>query len=153
ALRCLGEHDGEYFRLIARTAREHLVEAGATWALARFDGLTADFGAVVTHLAPRPRTLVHGDVFPGNLPVQPGPQGRPSDWESASVGLAAWDLARLLDGWTNKEPFIDAYLAEFARHSAVRLDEPDFRLTFAHCRLLNALWHIRWSVDACRDTA
>lgn len=153
ALGCLGEHDADYYRLIARAARGHLAEAGARWALPRFDELTAGFGAAVAYLAALPRTLVHGDIFPGNLLVRPGPSIRPVDWESASVGLGAWDLARLLDGWQDKAPFIGAYLAELSRRSAAPPDEEDFRRALAHCRFLNALWHIRWSVDACRDPA
>jgi hypothetical protein len=153
ALGCLGEHDADYYRLIARTAREHLVGAGAASALGRFDRLTADFDSVADYLAAQPRTLVHGDVFAGNLVVQPGPRVRALDWESAAVGLAAWDLTRLLDGWPEEAPFLDAYLAELARHTAAAPDEHAFRRTLAHCRFLSGLWHLRWSGEACRNGA
>jgi aminoglycoside phosphotransferase (APT) family kinase protein len=154
ALRCLGEHGADYYRMVARTARQYLHEAGARDALARFDDLTEDFDSLVVYLAAQPRTLVHGDIFAGNLVVQPGLRIRFLDWESAAVGLAAWDLVRLLDGWGPEKPkFVAAYLDEFARRAGAAIEEQAFRLTFMHCRVLNILWHLRWSVEACRDAA
>src|SRR5262249_61074587 len=87
-----------------RGARRHLVQAGQGQALRGFDRLMARFDSVVDHLVRQPRTLVHGDVFPHNIVLQPGPRIRPIDWEAAAVGLAAWDLARLLDGWGKDRP-------------------------------------------------
>jgi aminoglycoside phosphotransferase (APT) family kinase protein len=152
ALDCLAEHDAAYYYMLARNARRHIELAGDRRALARFDDLMARFDSVVAYLVRQPRTLVHGDIFPCNLIVQPGPRIRPIDWEEAAVGLAAWDLTRLLDGWGRDRPaFVAAYSAEFARHSHVPLDRRAFRLTLAHCEILNALMHLGWHAEDCHD--
>jgi hypothetical protein len=153
-LRCLGEHGPDYFRAIARAAREHLLLADASWAVPRFDALVEPFDSVVSYLSRQPRTLVHGDIFTGNLILQPGPLIRPIDWESAAVGLAAWDLTRLLDGWgPEKAKFTEVYLGEFERLTGWRPDKNGFSLSLEHCQIVNALWHLRWSVEECRDAA
>ena len=152
ALDCLAEHDAAYYAMLAQTARRHLELAGARRSLARFDDLMARFDSVVAYLVRQPRTLVHGDIFAGNLIVQPGPRIRPIDWEEAAIGLAAWDLTRLLDGWgTDKPAFVSAYLAEIRRHTGVPLDRRAFRLTLAYCEILDALWHLGWDAEACQD--
>ena len=100
------------------------------------------------------RTLVHGDLFGSNIIVQPGRRIRAVDWESAAIGLGEWDLARLLDGWGSKmAPPRSAYLDALEGSIGRELDREAFESTFAYCRILNMLWHLRWSVDACRDTA
>lgn len=153
-LHCLGEQGSEYFHRIAETARLHLHLAGPRGALARFERLMARFEAVVAYLARQPRTLVHGDIFPANLLLQPGRGIRPIDWEAAAIGVGAWDLARLLDGWGSDTPtFIAAYLNELARHAAVPFERRAFRLAFAHCEIVNVLWHLGWDLAACRDAS
>jgi thiamine kinase-like enzyme len=118
----------------------------------------------VSHLVSQPRTLVHGDIFAQNLIIQAGGQSRTDfksvpriraiDWESAAIGLGAWDLAKLLDGWGSmKATFLAAYLAEFERHVARPLDREGFQRLFGHCEILNSLWHLRWSVETCQDAA
>lgn len=151
ALGCLGEHDSDYYLRIARTARRNLEIAGALNALARFDDLVTAFGAVAEYVGRQPRTLVHGDLFPSNVIVQPGPMIRLIDWEWAAIGVGAWDLARLLDGWGSDKPaFIAAYLDEFAVH-AEALDPAAFARTFAMCEAVNAPWYLSRSVESCRD--
>src|SRR5262249_38892554 len=138
----------------ARHARRNLEWAGAGRALARFDALMARFPALVAFLAAQPRTLVHGDIFEGNFILQPGPRVRPVDWEGAAIGLAAWDLARLLDGWGSDKPaFVRAYLAELRRHTGAPPDPKCFRVAFRCCVVLNVLWHLGWEAEACRDAA
>jgi aminoglycoside/choline kinase family phosphotransferase len=152
ALDCLAEHDAAYYYMLARDARRHIELTGDRRALARFDDLMARFDSVVAYLVRQPRTLVHGDIFSGNLIVQPGPRIRPIDWEEAAIGLAVWDLTRLLDGWgTDKPAFVAAYLADIERHTGVSLDRRAFRLTLAHCEILDALWHLGWDAEACQD--
>jgi serine/threonine protein kinase len=154
ALGCLGEQDAEYYHAIARTARRHLDRSGAQVALARFDALMARFPSLVAHLVRPLRTLVHGDIFPENLLLQPDPRVRLVDWESAAVGLGTWDLARLLDGWGDDKPaFIAAYLDALAPLTPVTVDRRDFDHTFAGCEVLNVLWHFGWEEEACRDAA
>jgi hypothetical protein len=151
---CLEEHGLPYYRSIAASAREHLSLASDGERLARFDRLMARYDSVVAHLTGQPRTLVHGDIYPDNLLFQPGPRIRPVDWESAGIGLPAWDLTRLLDGWERRRPiFIAAYLEEFAQGPAAPLDPQAFDRTLQYCTILNALWHLGWEVEDCRDPA
>jgi hypothetical protein len=152
ALGCLMEHGPAYYHTVGQTARRNLELAGAGETLVRFDALMRRYDPLVSYLAGEPRTLIHGDIFAANLIVQPGGRIRAIDWESAAVGLGAWDLARLLDGWGSmKATFLAAYLAEFERHVAGPLDREGFQRLFEHCEILNALWHLRWSVEECRN--
>jgi aminoglycoside/choline kinase family phosphotransferase len=154
ALSCLGEQDAGYYHTIARTARRHLDRAGAQAVLARFDALMARWPSLVAHLVRQPRTLVHGDIFPENLLLQPGPRVRLVDWESAAVGLGTWDLARLLDGWGADQPtFMAAYLDALAPLTPMAVERREFDRTFAGCEVLNVLWHFGWDEEACRDPA
>ncbi len=112
------------------------------------------FESLVAYLVSQPRTLVHGDLFGDNLIVQPGRRIRAVDWESAAIGLGAWDLARLLDYWGSKKaPLVSAYLEELEGRLTRAFDRGAFDRTFAHCGILNVLWNFRWSVDACRDAS
>jgi hypothetical protein len=164
ALGCLMEHGPDFYHLVAQTARRNLELAGATKALVRFDALMGCYDSLVSYLVSQPRTLVHGDIFAQNLIIQAGgqsttdfksvPRIRAIDWESAAIGLGAWDLARLVDGWGSmKVAFIAAYLAEFERHVASPLDREGFQRLFGHCEILNTLWYLRWSVERCQDAA
>ncbi|HKB36804.1 MAG TPA: aminoglycoside phosphotransferase family protein [Gemmataceae bacterium] len=151
-LGCLMEHGPAYYHTVAQTARRNLELAGAREALVRFDALMGRYDSLVSYLAGEPRTLVHGDMFAANLIIQPGGRIRAIDWESAAVGLGAWELARLVYGWGSmKATFLAAYLAEFERHVAVPFDREGFPRLFGHCEILNALWYLRWSVKACQD--
>jgi hypothetical protein len=151
-LGCLMEHGPAYYHMLGQTARRNLELAGAIEALVRFDALMGRYDSLVRYLVSQPRTLVHGDIFAQNLIIQPGGRIRAIDWESAAVGLGPWDLARLLDGWGSmKATFLAAYLAEFERHVARPLDREGFQRLFEHCEILNTLWHLRWSVEACQD--
>ncbi|MDQ6748907.1 MAG: aminoglycoside phosphotransferase family protein [Candidatus Dormibacteraeota bacterium] len=152
ALGCLEEQGAGYYRRIARTARRTLRLARSATALAHFDSLMWPFASVVAYLTSRPRTLVHGDIFPKNLMVQPGSRIRPVDWESAGIGPAAWDLARLVDGWgADKQGLIEAYLEAVSRCEAAPFDRGEFVRTFGRCEIVNALRHLGWSVKDCRD--
>jgi Ser/Thr protein kinase RdoA (MazF antagonist) len=151
-LGCLMEHGPAYYHTVAQSARRNLELAGAGEALVRFDALMGRYDSLVSYLAGEPRTLVHGDLFAANLIIQPGGRIRAIDWESAAVGLGAWELARLVDGWgAMKATFLAAYLAEFERHVAGPFDREGFQRLFGHCEILNALWDLRWSVEACQD--
>ncbi len=152
ALACLMEHGPAYYHMVAQSARRNLVLAGADAALRRFDALMGGYDSLVAYLVGQRRTLVHGDIFVQNLIIQAEGGIRAIDWESAAIGLGAWDLARLLDGWGSKKAaFLAAYLAEFERHVAVPFDRGNFQRLFGHCEILNVLWHLRWSVEACSD--
>jgi aminoglycoside phosphotransferase (APT) family kinase protein len=155
SLGCLMEHDATYYRMVAHAARRKLELANVDAAvLARFDELTRPLESLIAYLVRQPRTFVHGDIFDANLMVQPGRRIRAVDWESAAIGLGAWDLSRLLDGWgPERELLRSAYLEKLEARLALSFDRRAFDRTFAHCRVLDILWHLRWSVDACRDAA
>jgi hypothetical protein len=154
ALGCLSEQDESYYQSLRRRARAHVAAGGTPGGVGRFDRLMRGWGCLVGRLVRQPRTLVHGDIFPGNLHLQPGPVVRPVDWEGAAVGLGAWDLARLLDGWGSDKPaFVACYLQEFARHAALPGGEAAFRQALACCAIPDALWHLAWSEEDCRDAA
>jgi serine/threonine protein kinase len=152
ALDCLGDQGTDYYHAIAGTARLHIKSSGDPKALARFDALMAPYPGLVAELIRQPRTLVHGDIFPDNLLLQPGPRVRLIDWESAAIGLGVWDLVRLLDGWgTDRAYFIMAYREEMARLTGTVPDDTAFARTLTICTILNSLWHLAWEADACRD--
>src|SRR5262245_37094831 len=152
ALACLMEHGPAYYHMVAQSARRNLELAGAGEALERFDALMGRYDSLVDCLVGQRRTLVHGDIFAQNLILQPGGRIRAIDWESAAIGLGAWDLARLLEGWGSmKAAFLAAYLPEFERHVAGPFDPGGFQRLFEHCEILDVLWHLRWSVEVCQD--
>ena len=90
-----------------------------------------------------------------HLIIQGQARIRPIDWESAAIGLGAWDLARLLDhAGPDRADYLASYLAELDRLDATPLDLQAFRRIFHRsCRMLNALWRLGSSVEACRDPA
>jgi hypothetical protein len=151
-LNCLADHNGDYYRAIAAGARENLVRASDPRALARYDALMRPFDALADDLARQPRALVHGDIIPKNLAIQPAARIRPIDWESAGVGSPFLDLARLLDGWGKDKPnFLETYLEELDRQAAASVDRPSARRAFTQCEIVSILWNLRWSVENCQD--
>ncbi|TCJ20783.1 aminoglycoside phosphotransferase family protein [Rubrobacter taiwanensis] len=151
SLGCLLPHGPEFWRALAEEARRSLHERGTPRSLARFDALTGRYlGPAAEYLARRPKTLVHGDASCHNLNVQPGPRVRPIDWEWAAVGVAAWDVAKLLSGWGAEKPrLLAAYLEEFERRAP--LDREGFYRDLEHCRALHRVWYLRWWVRGCEE--
>jgi Ser/Thr protein kinase RdoA (MazF antagonist) len=146
ALGYLGEHSSPFYRFLARGARDMLQWLDAPRRLVRFERLMARwFDLSVEHLARQPRTLLHGDLECHNLMVQPGPKIRPIDWGYASVGVAGWDVAKLIAGWgPEKRHFIGVYLDAFALHAPVPLDRRAFERTLAHCQIMRTLQILYW---------
>ncbi|HKH36860.1 MAG TPA: aminoglycoside phosphotransferase family protein [Rubrobacter sp.] len=146
ALGCLGEHGRPFYRFLARGAREMLEWLDARRRLVRFERLMARwFDLSVEHLARRPRTLLHGDLDCHNLMVQSGPKIRPIDWGYAAIGVAGWDVAKLIAGWgPEKSHFIGVYLDEFALHAPGLLDRRAFERTLAHCQIMRTLQILYW---------
>ena len=153
ALDCLGEHGPAFYQNLAATAWESLRRNGEPRALAHFNHLMEQrFETSVAYLARQPRTLVHGDMSCHNLIVQPGLGIRPIDWEWAAIGPAAWDLAKLLDGWGSKQPrLLAAYLDEFALRATAPFDRCAFERSLAHCEIMKRLWYLRWWIRRCQD--
>jgi Phosphotransferase enzyme family len=76
-------------------------------------------------LLAQPRTVIHGDLYPSNLLVDPGPPLRvwPVDWELIGFGPAVLDLAALTSGaWTPEQraAMVDAY-TNSAEHGVASL--------------------------------
>jgi hypothetical protein len=68
-------------------------------------------------------TVIHGDLYPSNLLVDPGPPVRvwPVDWELIGYGPAVLDLAALTSGaWSaeQREAMVDAYTSSSERSVA-----------------------------------
>jgi Ser/Thr protein kinase RdoA (MazF antagonist) len=100
---------------------------------------------VAERLAALPVRLIHGDFYPANILVEPGPRIRVVDWETCGVGPAVLDVAALISGrWSeqDRERIVDAYLA--ASSPLLRLGVDDL----LYARLLLAAqwvgWHERW---------
>jgi hypothetical protein len=59
---------------------------------------------VADHLGSLPARLIHGEFYPANVLVEPGPRIRVVDWETCGVGPAVLDLAALVSGrWSESE--------------------------------------------------
>ena len=146
ALGCLGEHGPPFYRFLARGAREMLQWLDARRRLVRLERLmTRWFDLSVEHLARQPLTLLHGDLYCHNLMVQPGPKIRPIDWGYAAIGVAGWDVAKLIAGWgPEKAHFIGIYLDEFALHASVLIDRRSFERSLAHCQIMRTLQILYW---------
>ena len=147
ALGCLGEHGSPFYRFLARGAREMLQRLDAWRRLARLERLMVRrFDPSVEHLTRQSRTLLHGDFECRNLMAQPGPKIRPIDWGYAAVGVAGWDVAKLIAGWgpEKQRHFIRVYLDEFALHTPVPLDRRAFERTLAHCQIMRTLQILYW---------
>jgi aminoglycoside/choline kinase family phosphotransferase len=157
ALRCLGEHSPAFYRFFARNAWEVLQRYAGRSRLVRFERLmTRWFDVSVAYLEHQPRTLVHGDLYCTNLMVQPGPRIRPIDWDSASIGVAGWDMAQLIAGWglEKKSHFIKIYLDEFAlQDTAATLDRLVFERTLAHSEVMRVLQVLYWWEGPYEDLA
>jgi Phosphotransferase enzyme family len=100
---------------------------------------------VADHLASLPARLIHGDFYPANVLVEPGPRIRVVDWETCGVGPAALDLAALVSGrWSESERqrILEAYAAACPPHLRPSADD------VLYARLLLAAqwigWHDSW---------
>ena len=146
ALGYLGEHGPPFYRFLAHGAREMLQWLDARRQLVRFERLMARwFDLSVEHLALEPLTLIHGDLYCHNLMVQPGPKIRPIDWGFAAIGVAGWDVAKLIAGWgPEKSDFIRIYLDEFALHAPVLIERRSFERSLAHCQIMRTLQILYW---------
>jgi hypothetical protein len=124
----LNEFDAEHFRRWKALAARALEEApgGDGHALERI--ITAP--EVCEALLEKRTTLVHGELFTGNVLVAPDGSAYFVDWESAGRGPGEIDLAALIvGGWpaATRELCIDAYVT--ARHPEG--EPPHFRRSLA----------------------
>ena len=52
----------------------------------------------IAQLLAAPRTMIHGEFYPGNILYEKG-RICPVDWESAAIAAGELDLAALTEGW------------------------------------------------------
>jgi len=149
----LPEHDPAFYRALAGFARQSLARRGAPEELGRFDRLMGQgLDRAITELGGVPRTLVHGDFLCHNIMVQDGSRIRPLDWEWAAIGVPAWDVVRLLDGWGDeRDRFLTAYADAMSKQATIATDSRAFENSLAHCRVMLKLWRIRWWAKACQE--
>jgi Phosphotransferase enzyme family len=149
----LNEQDTSGFASMASAARRNLAEGAHPQAVRRFGQLMLGFDSLLASLLDRPRTLVHGDIFPHNIALQNGPRVRPIDWESAAIGLAEWDLTQLIAGWgrTTKETMIGRYLDLLSERSSHNIEATDFMSALHRCQFLQVLRYFSWDVAECRN--
>ena len=86
--------------------------------------------------------------------VQPGARIRAIDWGYAAIGVAGWDVAKLVAGWgPEKRHFIGVYLDEFALHAPVPLDRRSFERALAYCQIMRTLQILYWWEGPYEDLA
>jgi aminoglycoside phosphotransferase (APT) family kinase protein len=128
---------------------ESLVQYDAAQLRARLE-LSPAAEPIARHVADRlaslPARLIHGDFYPANVLVEPGPRIRVVDWETCGIGPAVLDLAALVSGrWSDRERqrILEAYDAACASHLRPSAND------VLYARLLLASqwvgWHDGWS--------
>jgi hypothetical protein len=115
----------------------------------RLAPLLDDPALLVEAASASPATLLHGDPWPANV-LRPAPRRRVwIDWEQASVGPAAADVATWLDqtAWYTGEPAagdVDTYLA-------ARADLVDRRAFDLALDAATVLWFLAYDVPRLAD--
>lgn len=109
------------------------------------DGVPPAAERAAERLAQWPSSLVHGELYPSNILVQPGATGpriRPVDWETAGSGPGILDLAALTAGdWHHRQR--DAIVATY--RDALPAAPADFDEALDAARLFVALQWLGWS--------
>lgn len=151
--RHLRRHDAEFYVDLVAGAVETLTRRGCSTAAQRLERLaSARLDEAVAVLVAQPRTLLHGDLSCHNVLVQDG-RIRPVDWEWAGSGPAAWDVAKLLDGWGRHR---DRLLAAYCRERALAadpVDPPGFEAAIRLAGAMHRVWYLRWWTRDCDDPA
>jgi aminoglycoside phosphotransferase (APT) family kinase protein len=112
----LVEHDAEFFRSVAESARR-AVGAVAPVLIPRLEAALHRYEGMVRGMADEPRTLVHGVYRPYNILVRSRAEAGAicvTDWEESAFGSPLYDLAYLSDGFepTRLHLLIDAFEQE-----------------------------------------
>jgi hypothetical protein len=105
-------------------------------------GLLDDPAAILEAASAEPTTLLHGDPWPGNI-LRPAPGRRVwVDWELASLGPAAADLASWLGQtpWHTGRP-VDGHLEVYLEARSRRIDRPRFERALDAATILWFLAH------------
>lgn len=106
----LQAYDREYFLGWARRTAQFgaPLEKRYPW----LSQLCVGFEEVADLLLRAPRTMIHGEYYPGNILIRGG-SAYPVDWESAAVGAGEIDLASLIEGWSPE--FVRRCVAEYQK--------------------------------------
>lgn len=152
---CLTDHDADFYRAQTTAAMASVSVHGTTAAATRLQRMCGWWlASTVAELTAQPRTLVHGNMYAPSVHVQPGLRVRILDWETAAIGVPAWDLSRLLAGWGSAKPGLVAeYAAEFARQVGAPPDRGALGRTLALCDILRSLRTLHWWKAPCADPA
>lgn len=112
----------------------------------RFERIERHYDRVTDRLLTAPPTLLHGDFYPANVLVGPGPRVCPVDWELAGAGPGLLNLAALVAGKWPEDRRRDIALAYHAAlpendrgPAAAFLDALD------HARLHVAVQWVGWA--------
>lgn len=152
ALGCLIEHDADFYGGLATAAGASLARHGTAAELARLESLRNRWlGGTVSELTAQPSTLVHGCMYAQNVHVQPGLRVRLVDWETAAIGVPAWDLTRLFAGWGSMKPqLLGEYTSELTRQGQ-EIDRRALARSVLHCDVLRSLRLLYWWKEPCRE--
>ena len=126
-------------------------------------GIARTYGAVVDRLTKLTPTLLHGELYPCNVIVDPHRKRIcPVDWEMTALGPGLVDLAALSAGWAEdkQHALARAYLAASRRRNGHRGGRTaplprGFRVALDCCRLYLAVrmlgWSATWNPPADHD--
>jgi hypothetical protein len=154
AARALGSAAGPHLLRYTRHFYECWIERARQYrADPALEAVAARYPLVVGRLLAEPMTFIHGDFYAANVLITPGgqtgrPGVRPIDWEMASIGPAAIDLACLLAGrWTDDErdDLTGAYWQEHIRLGRLLPSRDEFRKTLDYCLIHLSVRNLGWS--------
>lgn len=149
----LPEQGSAYSRQLVSDARRNLVQVGACTSIERFDRLVRHLPTLVERLVQDDPVLVHGDLHPDNVLLQPASRIRVVDWESTAIGAGALDLVSLIDGWDGVErvELIDAYWRALEKESRTPVDRAACACVLGLCDAVQAIRYLAWDVSFCSD--
>lgn len=98
----------------------------------------------IAQLLAAPRTMIHGEFYPGNILYEKG-RICPVDWESAAIAAGELDLAALTEGWSPQ--LITECEQAYTRSRWSNGSPTEFRRTLAAARFY---WAFRWLGDSRR---
>jgi hypothetical protein len=111
------------------------------------DALRSGLASVLDALSERPHTFIHADLHLDNVMFDGRDEGRSAvvlDWQTATVGSAAWDVVLFVFGSLSVEDrrdaeaaLLDRYAALLAEHGVRGYTVEDLR---ADCRLAMLAW-------------
>lgn len=133
-------------------ARRRAVRGSGTLAATELERIEDPYETAVDILASRPRTVLHGELYPSNLMVERTGHTvaiRPVDWEWTAIGPAELDLAALTAGdWPDRDR--SALLRAYREEAGVRSSDPDageHERALRAARLVLAVQWLGWAEE------